>query len=1479
MKSVYAPLLYALLLSTAISDVATAATVTWGDASGDHSWANAANWSGGTGVPTSLDDVRINANATVVLNSNAGIVRVFNTTNNSFVTLNGNAALSVSNGLRLGNGGVGLSRFVVNGPNASLTSTNTAWIGNTSNTQLDITNGGSVVIATTSESSIAYTNTSSAVVNIDGAGSNLTRRNGVIYIGNSGHAELHITNGGKLINETHNITLGYNSGGSSLVTVDGLNSAVSAQGTLIVGQASNAEMYVRNRATVSTVGNLSVGSGAGKGFLRAEGVGTELNIGSVITVRNGELEILDGAVLKNNTLQDVNIGNVQGFKGSILVDGAGSLLRGMRRIYVGGNGEGDLIIRNGANAIFDNFIQIGQNATSEGKVTVTGAGSLLQSTGAYVYVGNSGKATLDVLNGGSVKAASTVNIGDNTGSQGTVNVDGANSSLTTNTSTITIGRLGSGELNITNGGSVRAGETIATRPATGLGSSVGSRGVVNVRNQNSELITGSLSLGTLGEAELNITDGGYVEAIRDISIASSSDAATSTVSRAFVNVQGPSSTLVAGTLINIAGSGVATVNVSDGGTIKTTANNITLGNFLGGQAFVYVDGANSEMNSGAAFDVSNRGYSELYVTNGGTVRSNNFLRMGVTNTSEALTFVSGQNSKIVSGGYAVVGNQGKATLNVMDGGLFSSVGTFQIGNLVDVNGIRGTGIINVDGANSEVYGDTLMSIGVSGDGTINITNGGLVRNNANNITLGFNANSTGLVNVDGNNSRFSAKYDLLVGNHGKGTLNVSNGGQVNVETNDLLIAMETTGDGAVNVDGANSSVMVSSQIYVGNMGHGELHITNGGSVRNGLLFPTSNIMIGSWINSSGVVTVDGNNSELVSSSQILLGLRGQGILNVLNGGRVAATGSLVIAQNAGSQATVNIGAAEGDAAGVAGVLDVGDVTFGAGTGEMIFNHTDNSYVFDKEIIGNGVLKFVSGTTILTGNSNNFTGTISVADSIVRINGTLGNAGVNTDILSGSTLNGTGTLGNVHFYNGSILAPGNSIGTLTVASVVFDPGMLYEVELNSLTQSDLLHATGTVTINGGDVKVIPYPDYAFGTAYTIILADGGVTGTFDNLLTDASVKGVLSYQSNTVLLTLTPNSTELLSRAQTRNQQAVARMAELNPTNPAASAIYLMTDLDQLHQAMDLLSGEVHASVSSVQMQEVSRLRDVALAPKNAVEQGRGRVWGYFFGTQDRMKSDGNAAATSSQNHGAMIGIEADINASSYLGMAWGHSTGKVDVNARMSEAETGSHHLMGYGGTMLGQSGFALRGGASWTFHDVESERLITFAGFDDQSKASYSGYSGQIFAEISHPLKVQNAVLRPYVEGAYIRHHTNSFSEDGDAGLHSDGTTATIGTTTVGLDAEGSVPIYTDKALILNGGMGWQHSIGDTSVSQGLMFNGVPDARYNVYTTPLARDAMVLNAGIGIQSGAANFSVNYDGSLAEKQRNHAMTFKANVKF
>lgn len=242
------------------------------------------------------------------------------------------------------------------------------------------------------------------------------------------------------------------------------------------------------------------------------------------------------------------------------------------------------------------------------------------------------------------------------------------------------------------------------------------------------------------------------------------------------------------------------------------------------------------------------------------------------------------------------------------------------------------------------------------------------------------------------------------------------------------------------------------------------------------------------------------------------------------------------------------------------------------------------------------------------------------------------------------------------FPGAAVAPGASIGTLTVAGdVAFDAGSFFDVEVDATGNEDLLDVTGTATINGGTVRVAPASgSYAASTMYTILTA---------------------AFQD----VALTPN------------QFGAAGAADaLGGGNVVYDEILTMTE-EEARAAFDALSGEAHASARTSFFLSAQQIREALLARLRALSGGSGRqtagiayapaagdaagggsvLWGQLFGSTGETDGNGNAASLDRSSVGFLAGIDREAGEKSRVGVAFGYSRSDFDVDALALDAGIG----------------------------------------------------------------------------------------------------------------------------------------------------------------------------------------------------------------
>jgi len=296
---------------------------------------------------------------------------------------------------------------------------------------------------------------------------------------------------------------------------------------------------------------------------------------------------------------------------------------------------------------------------------------------------------------------------------------------------------------------------------------------------------------------------------------------------------------------------------------------------------------------------------------------------------------------------------------------------------------------------------------------------------------------------------------------------------------------------------------------------------------------------------NGGNAIEGNSLTVVNQGTIQGGNAGAGGTTVSPGGTNGADGLAGIGISGSDLSITNAGTITGglNASGSGranaitftggtnrlelrvGSAITGDVVVQSGTGTLAFGGATNS-TFDAASLGPGgqyqgftsVEKTGASTWTMTGTSF-FAGPTTVEAGHLAVNGSLAYSDVR---VTGGSLGGTGAVGGIVVESGGTVAPGTaSIGRLNAArNVRFDLGSTYEVNVTP-THSDFLWANGTATLNGGTVKVLAESgSYQPSTTYTILMAEGGRTGTFTGVTSDfAYLDPSLSYTTKDVRLTL------------------------------------------------------------------------------------------------------------------------------------------------------------------------------------------------------------------------------------------------------------------------------------------------------------------------------------------------------------------------
>lgn len=551
---------------------------------------------------------------------------------------------------------------------------------------------------------------------------------------------------------------------------------------------------------------------------------------------------------------------------------------------------------------------------------------------------------------------------------------------------------------------------------------------------------------------------------------------------------------------------LATLICAISGTRPASAQSVT-----GGGDLVPGPAQTPNWNVGSDLRVGDTGTGQLDITAGGTVVNDlGYIAFGLGSAGTVTVSGadgSGNRSTWTNSSDLVIGQAGTGSLTIADGGVVNNRdGYIGAGSTAD-------GTVTVSGVGSNGSASTWTNagdlyVGYDGAGTLNILAGGRVSN----ITGSINSNSAALVSGQGSSWQNSGR--LTVGGFSAGTLRVEGG--ATVSSADGIVGGSAQGSAVLT--GTGTTWTNTGQFTVGSFGEGTLRIEDGATV-------TSNQgYIGA--NDTGTVTVTGAGSKWsMSPYSLTIGNIGTGSLTVENGGLVRTEGGVLLGVASGSGGTLLLQGSTNNR----GVLETSRIFAGDGTVSVTFNGgllratDDNSNFFagfDTRTItigANGAIIDTNGHDIgisttftgagalikdglgkltLTGDSGStFTGAGSVVAGTLAVNGILGG----TIEVIGGRLQGIGAVGTTTNQPGGTIAPGNSIGTLTINGDYVGNGGRLEIETvlgGDASPSDRLVITGS-TSGTTTVRVVNQGGTGAGTVEGIKIIDvgGASNGTF------------------------------------------------------------------------------------------------------------------------------------------------------------------------------------------------------------------------------------------------------------------------------------------------------------------------------------------------------------------------------------------------
>ncbi len=542
------------------------------------------------------------------------------------------------------------------------------------------------------------------------------------------------------------------------------------------------------------------------------------------------------------------------------------------------------------------------------------------------------------------------------------------------------------------------------------------------------------------------------------------------------------------------------------------------------------------------------------------------------------------------------------------------------------------------------------------------------------------------------------------------------------------------------------------------------------------------------------------------------------------------------------------------------------------------------------LIGTGTLNIDQAGNSLGGGVTLQNGSLIVGTASTRKTASLA---ADVSVLKDAILGGHGAITGAVTNNGRI-APGNSIGTLTINGDLSGSGTL-DIEVDGNTSgtpsADKLIVNGGVDVSAMTLDLVLSPTdaayWSYGPTgpFTIIENDGNdaVVGPFadvnDNLLfLDASLN-YTAGTGNDVQLTLFRNEIDMVAAAQTVNQTATAvAIGSLGNTNPVyLSVVTTVGDENAARVAFDSLSGEINATLRSVLVSDSDLTRDMALARlRDSGSSGSG-LWGNAIGNWGHYGSNEGTYEADSTTGGFLFGYDQTVSQALTLGVMAGYTRTDVSVDQLNSRAEADSFHLGLYAGGAW--NGWTYKGGVAAAYNDADVSRDVRATSTLSQSLTSDQQiYSTQVFAEAGYEFDVRGVTLEPFAGVARLHLASSGFTEEGgSAALTATGQGDDTGFLWVGMRTAAAFDLFGAKATA-KASIAWQHASAET-VAFNQAFASGGDS-FTVNGAPLSRDTAQVDAGLGINLGEnADLDFSYSGRLGSDTQNHLVNARLSIRF
>lgn len=656
------------------------------------------------------------------------------------------------------------------------------------------------------------------------------------------------------------------------------------------------------------------------------------------------------------------------------------------------------------------------------------------------------------------------------------------------------------------------------------------------------------------------------------------------------------------------------------------------------------------------------------------------------------------------------------------------------------------------------------------------------------------------------------------------------------------------------------------------------------------------------------LTVDAG-ADLLMAGQII----GAGTVVKQGAGTLTLT-----ADNAFLGATVAAGTLVGDTGSLAGNL--------AADATAVFDQAADG-TFAGTLSGTGtVFKDGAGTLTLTAASP-FTGTLTVRDGVVALEGSL--AG---DVLNRGLLLGSGVAGGIHNEAGGTVAPGNSIGiTTVVGDYTQAAGSTLEIETDGAqprgpgSSHDLLDVGGTATLEAGStiqVLVANPGGFSIGERLTIIDAGGGVTDAGADVVTSAAgaaltfrrdpafTDGDLQYAIVTELGSLlgvardgdtariaaaldtapagapgTPFN-DMLSRLGSMDADGINRaLADLSP-KPLEILPHLADDVaDTYHRNLAAHTAAGRRGGAGLQAAAgpalgADAVADAAPAPTAAGDDRPASDWqvfGHGFGLRVDQDTAARRTGFTAEAYGGQMGIDRrSPDGTRRLGLGLAAVSSDVTWARSRGEVEEDVLRVGPYVAWQPADTGAFVDASLTYGFHHTQTDRNAPTLG--QRPTADFNAHDLAVYAAGGWDLPLGPVTVTPEASVQYLHMTREAYHESGPAGLDFARQDARLVQSRLGARLRSRIAArgmtFEPSAYV-----GWRHRlVTDIDDFDARFVAG--GRRFAVDAVGPHRDEFVAGAGLRAHlTGGVSAFVQYDGSWSSGRSTQSLMLGVRFDF